>query len=120
MLNFVRFVWREQRVVAVLTAVALCVMLVFAADAVSEALYFADPAHRDQTIAPWMSIRYVEQSWDLTKPAMFAIIGLDPQTPPDDVPKSVGDYLRDSGQSLADFQGEVAAAQQALRAAEGQ
>ena len=102
-----------------LTLLALAVVIFFLAEFVADAVYFANPANQNRTIEPWMSIKYVEQSWGLTKPIMFDIIGLDVRTDPKNVPRSVADYLRESGQSLSEFQDSVAAAQQELRQRRG-
>lgn len=116
---FFGFVWKEHRVIGLVTLIALCITLFFVADFAAEALYFANPANQNRPVEPWMSIRYVEQSWGLTKPIMFEIIGYDVQTPPDDVPRSVAAYLSESGLTLEEFQGRVEDARQMLRERRG-
>ncbi|WP_010137845.1 hypothetical protein [Oceanicola sp. S124] len=112
MTGFLKFVWREHRVLGLVTAAALAALTLFSAQFVAEALYFANPANQERPVEPWMSLRYVERSWDLTKPDMFAIIGFDPDTPPGKVPHSVGEFLRESGMSLEAFQARVEDAQE--------
>lgn len=119
MRDFVGFVWKEHRVIGLLTLTALCIALYFLVDFAGEAIYFANPANQNRPVEPWMSIRYVEQSWGLTKPIMFQIIGYDVETPPDDVPRSVAAYLAESGQTLAEFQTRVEDAQHMLRERRG-
>lgn len=111
MLGFISFVWRQNRAVFLLTIAALCTVIYFAVDFAAEAIHFADPANQNRTIEPWMSIRYVEQSWGLTKPVMFEVIGYDPETPPSEVPRSVYDYLVESGMTIEQFQAAVQSAQ---------
>jgi len=113
--NFVGFVWKQHRVIGLLTFTALCFALYFVADYAGEAIHYANPANQNRPVEPWMSIRYVEQSWGLNKPIMFEIIGYDVETPPDDVPQSVAAYLAESGQTLSDFQAHVEDAQHMLR-----
>ena len=109
--DFFKHVWQEQRVIGLLTGGALCLSLVFAAEFALEAAHFAQPANRDRPIEAWMSIRYVEQSWGLTKPVMFDLIGYDVETPPREVPKTVGAFLAESGLSLTEFQTRIEDAQ---------
>lgn len=115
MTGFFRFVWHRHRKLGLVTLVAFGVLIFFAAEFAGEAIHFANPANRDRLIEPWMSIRYVERSWDLTKPVIFDIIGYDVDTPPDAVPRSVAALLRESGMTLAEFQIWIEEAQQTLR-----
>ncbi|WP_415146214.1 hypothetical protein [Limimaricola cinnabarinus] len=115
MTGFFRFVWHRHRRLGLVTLVAFGMLIFFAADFAGEAIYFANPANRDRPVEPWMSIRYVERSWDLTKPVIFDIIGYDVDTPPDAVPRSVAEFLRESGMTLPEFQARIEEAQQLLR-----
>lgn len=115
MTGFFRFVWHRHSRLGLVTLVAFGMLIFFAADFAGEAIYFANPANQDRPIEPWMSIRYVERSWDLTKPVIFDIIGYDVDTPPDAVPRSVAEFLRESGMTLAEFQTRIEEAQQLLR-----
>ena len=115
MRHFVWYVWKEHKVIGLLTVAATGVFLFFAGHFVAGAIHFANPANQNRPVEPWMSIRYVEKSWGLPKPVMFGIIGYDPQTPHSAVPRSVGDYLAESGQTLSAFQSAVEAAQQTLQ-----
>ena len=107
MRHFIRFVWVEHRVISIVTVAALGIALFSLGDFAAKALHFSDPKNQNRPIEPWMSIRYVEESWGLTKPIMFDIIGYDVDTPPKKVPKSVGKYLDESGVSLGEFQAQV-------------
>jgi hypothetical protein len=119
MRGFLEFVWQKHRVIGLVTVAALCIALYFAADFAGEALYFANPANQNRPVEAWMSIRYVEQSWGLTKPVMFDIIGYDIETPPENVPRSVGEYLAQSNLSIAEFQSMIEEAQQMLQVTRG-
>ncbi|GAD56807.1 hypothetical protein [Limimaricola cinnabarinus] len=119
MTDFIGFVWRRHRLLGLITLVALVAALIFAVDFLAEAVYFADPAHRDRPVEPWMSLRYVERSWGLPRPILFEIIGHDGDTPREAVPRSVGQALRDTGMTLPEFQAMVEEAQRELRARRG-
>lgn len=55
---------------------ALVLAGAFALRTVSAALYWADPAHRDQTIEGWMPPRYVARSWDVPPDVVAEALGL--------------------------------------------
>lgn len=61
---------------AFLLAATLTVL--FAIRTIAFTIYWADPAHRDRAIEPWMTPRYVAQSWDLPPEAVAAAIGIEP------------------------------------------
>ncbi len=61
---------------AFLLAAALTLM--FTIRTIVFTLYWADPAHRDQPIEPWMTPRYVAHSWDLPPEQVAAALGLEP------------------------------------------
>ncbi len=56
---------------------ALAVFLVFAVRSTMFAVYWADPAHRDQQIEGWMTPAYVSHSWHVPREVMEAAIGSD-------------------------------------------
>ena len=45
---------------------ALAVTLFFLFRMAATAIYWADPAHHNQTVKPWMTIGYVAKSWKLS------------------------------------------------------
>ena len=68
-------IWRRHPVLGTLFPLALAVTLFFAVQSALNALYWADPAHRDQDIAGWMTPRYVAYSWHVPPEVMDAAIG---------------------------------------------
>ena len=44
---------------------AAAVTLFFIGRIVVSAVYWADPAHHNETVKPWMTVGYIAQSWDL-------------------------------------------------------
>ena len=66
---------RKLLVAALVLAVAVAAVL--GVRAVREAVYWADPAHRDQPLEGWMTPRYVARSWDLPPETVAEALGLD-------------------------------------------
>ncbi|MBF9031960.1 hypothetical protein HKCCE3408_16295 [Rhodobacterales bacterium HKCCE3408] len=57
---------------------AVCVLVAgfFAVRTVLGVIYWADPGHRDQPIAGWMTPRYVAMSWDVPPEVVGEALGL--------------------------------------------
>lgn len=77
MLNALRLLWREQRVLCVAFALALGLTLFFAVRMAVFALYWADPAHRNQPIEGWMTPRYLVHSYDLPPELVREVLDLE-------------------------------------------
>ncbi len=60
-----RRLWRDHRLLLAGFVLALAVMLFFAVRSVMFWVYWADPAHREEPIAGWMTPRYVSHSWSI-------------------------------------------------------
>lgn len=62
-----RFVglWRDNRLLVSAFVLALAVMAFFAVRTLAFWVYWADPAHRNQAIEPWMTPRYIAHSWQV-------------------------------------------------------
>jgi hypothetical protein len=58
-----RAVWKDHKLLLTGFALAVAVMLYFGVRTVMFWVYWADPAHREETIAGWMTPRYVAHSW---------------------------------------------------------
>ena len=54
---------------------ALVVCIVFSVRSVMFAVYWSDPAHRDQRVEEWMTPAYVAHSWDVPRDVMEAAVG---------------------------------------------
>lgn len=57
--------WRSHRVLLIGFLVALALAGFFLVRTVVSTVYWADPAHHEQTIEGWMPVRYVARSWDV-------------------------------------------------------
>lgn len=63
MLTTLRHLWSRHRLLLLGFVAALALTLFFGIKAALFALYWNDPAHRNQTIQDWMTVRYVANSW---------------------------------------------------------
>ena len=77
-MNFLRFLFRKHPWPTVILAAGLVALIWFGGRFVSEVLYFADPAHREQPLAGWMSPRYVAKSWELPPDVVAEVMQLTP------------------------------------------
>lgn len=59
-------VFRRHPLLTLAFALALALTLFFAGRFVTRAIYWADPAHRDQPVAAWMTMGYIGRSWNLS------------------------------------------------------
>jgi hypothetical protein len=62
----IKDLWTHNRYLLIAFVVAISLSGFFSARAVSQFVYWADPAHQDQTLAGWMTPRYVGRSYDIT------------------------------------------------------
>jgi hypothetical protein len=97
-------------------ALALALTLFFAIRAATFALYWADPAHRNQPIAGWMTPRYVAHSWALPPKVLRAALG--PAAPEPGDRRTLADLARDTGIPLETLIADLEAAAAAHRASE--
>ena len=70
-------IWKRHPWVTAIFAVATIAVVVFAVRLAAFALYWADPAHRNQAIAGWMTPGYVAASWDVPKPVVMDALGFE-------------------------------------------
>lgn len=79
MLTRLRYLWANNRLLLLGFAAVLGLTLFFGIRTLTFTLYWADPAHRDQALAGWMTPGYVAMSYDipppLLAPALFEIPG---------------------------------------------
>lgn len=68
--------WRRSGLILAL-AIAAVLTLGFAGRATYLAVYWSDPAHREQEIAGWMTPRYVAMSWDVPPEVIAAALELE-------------------------------------------
>ncbi len=77
-------------------------------------IYWANPAHHDQPLEPWMTLRYVARSWDLPPDLLAQTLELDP------APRqrlSLREIAAQKGMTLEELTRRIATAAQTLRGA---
>lgn len=116
MFAFLRRIWQAAPVATVILGGALAVSLFFAIRLVAFWIYWADPAHRDQAIEPWMTPGYVAHSWGIQREIAFETLGL---TPNPGGPRTMRELAEAQGISVAQLAQDLQAAIDAFRAAQG-
>ncbi|SMY06524.1 hypothetical protein [Flavimaricola marinus] len=96
--------------------IAIGAALTFGVRFGSEAWYFRDPAHREQTLESWMTPRYVGMSWGLPKEVIGPLMNLDPDHPRDGTPPTLDEVTADLGISLEELQQRIEAAKTRIEA----
>lgn len=72
----VKHLWAEHRLLFISFALAATVTLFFAVRTVVFAVYWSDPAHRNQPLEPWMTPYYIANSYDLPVDDVLLMLGL--------------------------------------------
>ncbi len=106
-------IWRHNKLMFIAFVLAAALTLMFLVRTVVFTLYWADPAHRDQSIEPWMTIRYVSYSWDLPRDEMIAALGFQPEN---GRLQTFGEIAQSRGLSLEDITARIEAAAKDYRA----
>ena len=94
-MTLLRRLWQNHRLLLLVFLATSAIALFFAVRLVAFFIYWADPAHRDQDIAGWMTPGYVSQSWDVPRNVIEEVLG--PRT------EGKGRRLRD----IADARGQT-------------
>ncbi len=74
---------------------AMAVTLFFMVRIVVSAVYWADPAHHNETVKPWMTVGYIAKSWKLDPREIDALAGL--PTPENHGPWTIKEIARARG-----------------------
>lgn len=73
------YLWSHHRYLFLAFALALAVTLFFAIRTVVFIVYWSDPAHRNQPLEPWMTPRYVANSYDVPVEFVAEYLGITTQ-----------------------------------------
>ena len=111
MFAFLRRIWQAAPVATVILGGALAVSLFFAVRLVAFWIYWADPAHRDQDIQPWMTPGYVAHSWGVPREVAFEALGIPPGAP-----RTIEELARERGVPVETLATDLQAAIDAFRA----
>lgn len=74
------YLWRHHRIALIGFGLALAVALVFAVRLTIFTIYWADPAHRQQPVAGWMTPGYIARSWEVPPEVIRAALPVLPET----------------------------------------
>jgi hypothetical protein len=107
--------WRHHRVLLVAAATALAFTLFFAVRVAVFAIYWSDPAHRDQAVAGWMTPRYIAHSWQVPPSVVADALQLAPART--GRPPTLESIAAARGVAVEDLSAEVQAAIVRYRAA---
>ena len=106
-MNRLHFLWTNHRLATLFFALALVATLAFATRSAMYAVYWSDPAHRDQRVQPWMTPRYVAHSWKLSPVVMGSALG---QVDMPDRRRTLQDLADERGVPVEDLIGAIEAA----------
>ena len=105
--------WRDHRIALLAFLAAGAVTLFFAGRLAFFTLYWADPAHRDQHPAGWMTLGYVSRSWHVPLDAVVEGLAVD-HVP--GKPRTLAELAADRGETLPQFLAGVETLLLALKA----
>ena len=67
---------RKHYVAVGILLIAVVTALWFAGGLLMEFVYFNDPSNKDKDLKPWMSPRYIGLSYDIPRPLVAKLLGL--------------------------------------------
>jgi hypothetical protein len=100
---------RTRPILMAAFALAVALTIFFASRLVVNAVYWANPDHQNQRVAPWMTVGYIAQSWDVEPDELDAIAQL-PQPSVKGHPQPLIEIATDRGVPVATVIAEVEAA----------
>ena len=110
----VKDLWIHNRYLLIAFVTAVCLAGFFSVRTVSQFVYWADPARQDQSLASWMTPRYVGRSYDIPPEVVLDAFGLAQRDGPRRV--SLETLASENGVTLEDMQAQLDAAVAAWRA----
>ena len=108
MITRIKHLWAHHRALLVAFAGVVCLATYFAATTIAATIYWMDPAHQNQQLEPWMTPRYVSQSYRIPPRILGPVLFHDPEDPPRR--RRLEDIAADNGVTLEDLQARVDAA----------
>lgn len=115
MKNFIHFVWDKHRSLGLALVATLIALMLLLGDFARDAIYFNDPANKNRELELWMSPRYVDLSWRLTRPVTLEIMQIDPDAAHKESPRTLREVLAHTGMTLDELQAKVEQAQRDLQ-----
>ena len=108
MIARIKHLWAHHRTLLIAFIAASTVALYFAVTTAAAAIYWMDPAHQNQTLEPWMTPRYVAQSYRIPPHILGPALFLSPEDPPRRL--RLEDIAAENGVTLEELQARVTAA----------
>ncbi|NBB46955.1 hypothetical protein GVN24_01535 [Rhizobium sp. CRIBSB] len=102
-MRFFRFLLTRHPLPTAVLVIGLAGLSWFGVRFVSELLYFSDPAHQEQSLAPWMSPYYVAKSWDLPREVIIREMQLEP----DHKQPTLADVVEHMGITLPELEARI-------------
>ena len=108
--------WTHNRKLLIVFAAMLAAAGFFGVQSARQFVYWSDPAKQDQSLAGWMTPRYVSKSYSVPPEVVKEAFGIseDHRLPR----MSLDTYCAQSGQSLAQLEESLITAVEAWRAAQ--
>lgn len=108
--------WRTRPYLVTSFLLACAVTLFFGVRFVSQAIYWANPAHQNQTVEGWMTVGYIARSWDVPGPQIDLMVRL-PGPKVKGHPQPLSEIARDRGVPVAEVIAQVETAISLLKLA---
>jgi len=116
MKNRIKHLCLHHRLIVLAFVGTLVVIAFFGIKTIAAMIYWMDPAHQDQQLAPWMTPRYIAQSYDLPPEVLGPALFLQKDMPP--MRMSLGMIADKNDMSMAQMQARIDAAAAQWRAAQ--
>lgn len=116
MLSRIKTLWTHHRIAVSAFLMLICVAGFFAFNAIAAAIYWNDPLHQDQTLAAWMTPRYVAQSYKVPPEVLGPALFFDPTEAPRR--RRLDDIAAANGVTIETLQQRVSEATAAFRASQ--
>ena len=108
MIARIKHLWAHHRALLIAFLAASSVALYFAVTTAAATIYWMDPAHQNQALEPWMTPRYVAQSYQIPRHILGPALFHDPEDPPRR--RRLEDIAAENGVTLEELQTRVDAA----------
>lgn len=106
-------IWRHHPWLSSLFILAALATIMFAVRSVVLMVYWADPSHRDRALEPWMTPRYVVNSWQVPPEVVAGVLGQDLTSGRH---QTLSKIARDQGLSIEELNSRLIDAATAYRA----
>ena len=90
MIARIKRLWSANPILLIAFTGALLAFGFFGVQTAAKAIYWWDPAHRDQPLEGWMTPRYVSHSYGIPPELLFPVFGLKHEPRGDDEARSKG------------------------------